>query len=410
MKLQCQVEIVNRLHSNLNIRSNGKYIKSTLALGKEPKREADYFIIHFSSVNKTGTKYSVKRLKQVFSKCLNEGKTTLRFEEPPHDLCVKSEAIQLKCFMRLLKSCITGDVKNLQIAPLTSLSVTQKDNAPTKLVIRDRSDFPIKGLPRTLESLYINGLKLCNFRRDILLLKQLTILDLSNNAIEKLPAEFGRMPNLCELYLSNNQIGVRGDVDWRWLLGPQITSVLKLLDLSGNKLGHLPQSIWKLQKLVTLKLDNNMLEKLPTTLGRLSTLRYLTISQNEITSLPCSILQCRLEYIDLSENKYDVKETNMAPIQHTPWDFYIGSLVDIASKVVLKQKFFYAPNIIPRTLVEFLDNANMCICGAPVVNNSYYMNKEFELKDFFRVVVFNSNRKSTVTVQCYFCSPKCFNR
>lgn len=192
MKLQCQVEIVNRLHSSLNIRSNGKYVKSTLALGKEPKREADYFIIHFSSVNKTGTKYSVKRLKQVFSRCLNEGKTTLRFEEPPHDLCVKSEPIQLKCFMRLLKSCITGDTKNIKIAPLASLSVTHKDNAPTKLIIRDRSDFPIKGLPRTLESLYINGLKLCNFRRDILLLKQLTVLDLSNNAIEKLPAEFGK--------------------------------------------------------------------------------------------------------------------------------------------------------------------------------------------------------------------------
>lgn len=192
MKLQCQVEIVNRLHSSLNIRSNGKYVKSTLALGKEPKREADYFIIHFSSVNKTGTKYSVKRLKQVFSRCLNEGKTTLRFEEPPHDLCVKSEPIQLKCFMRLLKSCITGDAKNIKIAPLASLSVTHNDNAPTKLIIRDRSDFPIKGLPRTLESLYINGLKLCNFRRDILLLKQLTVLDLSNNVIEKLPAEFGK--------------------------------------------------------------------------------------------------------------------------------------------------------------------------------------------------------------------------
>lgn len=192
MKLQCNVEIVNRLHSNINIRSSGKYLKSTLALCKEPKCATEYFIIHFSTVNKTGTKYKVKGLKQVFVKCLNEGKATLRFEEPPHDLCIKSEAIQLKCFMRLLKSCITGDTKGLQLTNLSNICVIAKDNAPTKLVVRDRSEFPTKGLPRTLESLYLSGLKLCNFRRDILLLRQLVLLDLSNNEIEKIPAEFGK--------------------------------------------------------------------------------------------------------------------------------------------------------------------------------------------------------------------------
>lgn len=138
--------------------------------------------------------------------------------------------------------------------------------------------------------------------------------------------------------------------------------------------------------------------------------RYLTISQNEFNSLPCSILQCQLEYIDLSENKFDSKEKPISPVKYSLWDFCIGNLKDMAARVVLKHKFFYAPNIIPRTLVEFLDDANMCICGAPAVNNNYYVYKEFELKDFFRVVVFNSNRKSTMTIQCYFCSGRCFNR
>lgn len=32
----------------------------------------------------------------------------------------------------------------------------------------------------------------------------------------------GRMPNLCELYLSNNQLGVKDEVDWRWLLNAQV--------------------------------------------------------------------------------------------------------------------------------------------------------------------------------------------
>ncbi|XP_063383331.1 leucine-rich repeat protein 1 [Cydia fagiglandana] len=410
MKLQCQVEVVNRLHCALNVRKSGKYLKSTLAIGKEPKSETEYFILHFSSVNKTGTKYRVKSIKQVFVKCLNEGKATIRFEEPPHDLCIKSETIQLKCFMRILKSCITGDAKDLQLGTLSSISVTSKDNAPTKLVIHDRSEFPVKGLPRTLESLHINGLGLCNFRRDILLLKLLTVLDLSNNEIDKIPPEFGRMPNLCELYLASNKLGTQKETNWKWLFGPQITKSLKLLDLSSNQLTQLPKAIWKLQKLVTLKLDNNQLEKLPGPIGRISTLRYLTISRNTLSSLPCSLMQCNLEYLDISANNFNHHIENPEFKQHSPWDFYVGSLVHLASKVVLKHRMFYAPNIIPWTLVEFMDNANMCVCGMPVVNDMYFRNKEYELKDFFRVVVFDNNRASTVAFECYYCSPRCFSR
>ncbi|KAM3965563.1 leucine-rich repeat protein 1 [Aphomia sociella] len=410
MKLLCQVEIINRLHSSLNVRSVGKYLKSTLALGKEPKAKNEYFIIHFSSVNKTGTKYKVKSMKQVFVKCLNDGKITIRFEEPPHDICIKAEVIQLKCFLRLLKSCVTGDVKEQQLSNLSNISVTSKDIAPTKLIILDRSEFPSKGLPRTLETLHIVGLKLCNFRRDILLLRHLVVLNLSNNEMETIPPEFGRMPNINELHLANNQLGTREEVDWRWLLGPQLIKVLKLLDLSGNKLKYLPKSIWKLQKLVTLKLDDNLLTRLPATLGRINSLRYITISKNMLSSLPCSMLQCRLEYIDLSSNKFHHIEVSTQWNKHSPWEYYIGSLVNLSSKVVLRNKFGYAPNIIPWTLVDFLDNANMCVCGAPVVNDHFYLNKEFELKDYFRVVVFDNNRNSTVDFECYFCSPKCFSR
>lgn len=85
---------------------------------------------------------------------------------------------------------------------------------------------------------------------------------------------------------------------------------------------------------------------------------------------------------------------------------YVGSLVHLASKVVLKHKTFYAPNIIPWTLVDFLDNSNMCVCGNPVVNEVFYL-MEFDLKTFFNVVVFDNYRNSSVEFECYFCSPVC---
>lgn len=37
-----------------------------------------------------------------------------------------------------------------------------------------------------------------------------------------IPLIAGRMPNLCELYLSNNQLGNKEEIDWRWLLGLQV--------------------------------------------------------------------------------------------------------------------------------------------------------------------------------------------
>lgn len=192
MKLVCQIEVVNRLHANANVRSSGKYLKSTLALGKEPKRDKEFFLIHFSSTNRSGTKYKIKCIKQVFVKCLSEGKATIRFEQPPHDLCIKCEVIQLKCFLRLLKSCITGDNNEKQLTNLSNISVTSCDTAPSKMTIHNRCEIPIKGFPRTLEYLYMSSLKLFNFRRDILLLNRLVFLDLSNNEIEKLPVEMGK--------------------------------------------------------------------------------------------------------------------------------------------------------------------------------------------------------------------------
>ncbi|CAG4944118.1 unnamed protein product [Parnassius apollo] len=407
MKLVCNVEVVNRLHANVNIRSSGKYLKSTLVLGKEPKRDKDFFLIHFSSANKSGNKYRIKCIKQVFVKCLNEGKATIRFEEPPHDICIKSEAIQLKCFLRLLKSCITGDTDNSQLSNLANIGVTSVESAPLKMTIRDRSEFPIKGFPRTLEYLYLAGLKICNFRRDILLLNRLVLLDLSNNEIEKFPPEMGRMTSLRELYVSKNNLGL--NVDWRWLLGPNITKTLKLLDISDNKIKYLPKAIWKLGKLVTLKVNNNEIRKIPATVGRIQTLRYLDISRNKLESLPCSLLQCRLEHIDLSSNNFNYcTQIQSEENKLGAWQLYINSLIHLASKVVLKHKLFYAPNILPLTLVEFLDNANMCLCGNPVVSDEYYVVREFELKDYFRVVVFDNNRNSSIRFECFFCSSRCY--
>lgn len=144
--------------------------------------------------------------------------------------------------------------------------------------------------------------------------------------------------------------------------------------------------------------------------------RYLTISNNQLSSLPCSLMQCRLEHIDLSSNTFHIRQEVAKQDSQSHWDVYVSNLVHIASKVVLKNKLYYAPHLIPWTLIEFLDNAHTCVCGAPVVNDILHVDKAFDLKEFFRVVVFDSvtspglaSSSSKVNFECYFCSPRCFS-
>lgn len=118
-------------------------------------------------------------------------------------------------------------------------------------------------------------------------------------------------------------------------------------------------------------------------------------------------MQCRLEQIDISSNKF-IYHNIPNPQNIQTVKIYMGSLVSIASKVVLRHKLFYDRSTIPWTLVEFLDNANMCICGMPVVD-TVFINKEFDLKEYFRAVVCDAHA-SRVDFECYFCSSVCLKK
>lgn len=407
MKLQCLVNVVNKIHDQLNIRSSGKFVKSTLAIGKEARNDKEYFIMHFSPANKLGTKYKVKKIKNVLVKYVSEGKTTIQFEEPPVELMIRCEVLQLKSFLNLLKLCIVGETNNSKISELSNISVTPKDYAPTKLEITKRSQIPAKGLARSLERLKINDIRLFTFRKDILNLRNLIVLDLSNNEIEKLPEELGSMQSLQELYLSNNRLGINESFDWKWLLGPKFLKSLRLLTLNGNHLTYLPPSIWKLESLITLDLSNNKFKTLPSTLGRLMSLRLLKISNNYLESLPCSILNLRLHSIDISQNRFpdfsDVEESSTQSI----WNRFVGNLVNLCAQTVIRKRIYYGPDNLPLTLIKMLDDAYYCICGEPILTLEP-VKKDLQLKDACEIVIFdNSVRSSVVPFDCTFCSLAC---
>jgi len=64
---------------------------------------------------------------------------------------------------------------------------------------------------------------------------------------------------------------------------------LEILDLVGNQLTEIPESIGNLTNLEWLGLDKNQLKKLPQWIGNLTNLKVLNLSNNQLTELPESI-------------------------------------------------------------------------------------------------------------------------
>lgn len=151
-----------------------------------------------------------------------------------HDLVIQSKVIQLKSFLRVLKLGLSkNDQSSFPI--ITNLKLKDINSAQnTKLIIMKNSDYPtLKGFPKTVEELSILGLQKRSFDRQILSLKLLRVLNLTNNEISSLPKEIGCLPYLQELIVAQNHLG-KSESNWRWINQAAIKKNLRLLDIRCN--------------------------------------------------------------------------------------------------------------------------------------------------------------------------------
>ncbi|KAJ8934464.1 hypothetical protein NQ314_013339 [Rhamnusium bicolor] len=407
MKIVCNVFVGNRLLPSLSINKPRKHVKSTLALCKHPKSE-DYCIILFSGQNKNGTKYSLKgNIKQVLTKFVNEGKCTIQFSKPEHDLFIQCDVIQLKGFLHLLKRALENKIsdKELSFSSMAVMPVKQKDIAPTKMNIIKRSDYPVKGFPRTLEELHINDVRRCGVDKGIMNLMKLRILDLSNNCIEYIPEELSKLPNLKELNVSHNLLGKASLKQWSWMEG-YLSKSLLLLDMSYNELTFVPNQICKLHKLTTLNLNNNSIKTLPAGIGNLRNLRIFSASNNSLVVLPGSIKKLKLQSIDISNNNFEQCIPNGAAIFSKPLP--VSMLKEYAARKVLSARLLYPPGSLPLTLIDYLDNAKFCVCGKACFELYLRSSHNLLLGNIAESVSSSAGDMMYVPIDCYFCSLRCF--
>uniref|UniRef100_A0A4W6F7W7 LRRNT domain-containing protein n=1 Tax=Lates calcarifer TaxID=8187 RepID=A0A4W6F7W7_LATCA len=188
------------------------------------------------------------------------------------------------------------------------------------------TEYPTEGLPKNTTSLTIQYTNITSISEEHLsatpLLQELHLysnhlqqlssnllrgvphlhtIDLTDNKLAHLPADVFSHAPLCSLVLKNNQIE-KADAEWF----PDNSS-LTWLDLSGNHLRKIPATFFqKLPHLENLDLSDNRLETFPAdSLDLLTKLERLNLQSNKLDTLDASTFQStrNLTHLFLARNK-----------------------------------------------------------------------------------------------------------
>lgn len=162
---------------------------------------------------------------------------------------------------------------------------------------------PEIGKLHRLKSLSVAANRLTSLPPELFELKSLERLDITGNALRFVPQGIMSLPNLRQLSFGADDMVIAPE----WLkeckglrelailgngvLGPWIGQMetLSVLRLRGNLLSALPSWLTQLQKLKILHLDANLFVEFPAALIEMSELRSLSLWVNQIDKLPLNI-------------------------------------------------------------------------------------------------------------------------
>ncbi|XP_059815414.1 leucine-rich repeat protein 1 isoform X2 [Hypanus sabinus] len=412
MKLQCEVEVINRMLPTFGMRNRGKGNRAVLSIGKQNDRgiknnSATIHLLICTIKDKSGCKYKLKEnIEQFFTKFVEEGKATIRLKEPAVDVCLnKADVNNLRNFLSALRLAHRGsEIDSISLSNLTPVKTSEVEKPKTKMVITSRKDYPITtNFPYSLEFLQVSFCKLARVDMRMLCLRRLRKLDLSNNHIRKLPATIGDLACLSVLVLHNNYL----ETFSIGLCNSTLQKSLQFLDLSHNHLRALPLQFCQLQELVHLKLDDNELVQLPYRIGQLTKLRFLTAARNKLPYLPCDFQLLCLENVDLFGNPFE-HPNPLIPTIHLQIPM---TLLESAARATINYRIAYGPHVLPAHLCQDLDLFKRCLCRRPCLNSFIQIVVNLNLHQVSHTVVLVDNMGGTeAPILYYFCSLTCYSQ
>jgi len=172
--------------------------------------------------------------------------------------------------------------------------------APDPQPVFDPTDVPLSrhDLDKILgdREVDVRGKHLNTVHKAIYMCKNAESINLSNNHIKYLPANFCDYFDLYSLDVSRNRLSA---------LPSNIDSLsnLQILNVAKNELKELPSGLFKLKELEALDVSKNKLTKISSDIGNLSSLQMLSVAKTGISTLPSSMSKLKeLVELDVSGN------------------------------------------------------------------------------------------------------------
>ena len=450
MQLSTDLMISNRITSNLKTKS--KISQALITVGQRNKNEnisnnrfkdgSIYLMVNMAKDNTYGTSYKVSDILKLGSKAhhksrlnvkiydrrLKEGKLTLRFVEPEHDLFISNaDPTQLETFVNVLKNAHNSESHYQQLSDLKPVSKNKIQKYSSTLYINNRQDYPTKeaGFSQCLKSLKIQNLQMKIIDLRICHLKHLMCLDLSGNVFKNIPIELLQLRSLKELNFSNNRIT---EIPHRFCENKHFCNQLLLLNLEGNRLSILPQNLTNFLNLVTLNLKDNFFSSLPCGLfQKMTKLRFLYLSGCKyLEKLPSTFFDTpRLDSLHADRlpkifRRIDYRNyiSNCHEDVICDTTTNIPSLLDISSGFILKHPLLWSKvqeneNFIPSVIKQYLKTLVRCYCQSTCLPSSCLIKElRYRFEDAMKLVtrdIMADILNGTVNFECIFCSRKCKN-
>ncbi|ELQ10465.1 protein kinase domain protein [Pseudomonas fluorescens BRIP34879] len=186
---------------------------------------------------------------------------------------------------------------------------------------------------------------LTEFPREIFeLADSLEILNLTGNALSRLPDDLHRLTRLRVLFCSDNAF-----TELPASLGQCAT--LSMIGFKANQISHVPAAALPPQ-LRWLILTDNRISQLPDELGRRPLLQKLMLAGNRLAQLPESLANCRsLELVRIAANRLPHLPRWLLTLPSLTWLAYAGNPVEMAADLASEDA---TPNI-PWTDLELGD-------------------------------------------------------
>ena len=225
------------------------------------------------------------------------------------------------------------------------------------------TQFPLKilSLADSLEILNLTGNHLKSLPDEFGCLQKLRIAFFSNNSFEQLPAVLSQCPNLSMVGFKSNKLTTIAE--------NTLPSSVRWLILTDNRIEQVPTDLGRLSQLQKLMLAGNQLRSLPVEMVKCQNLELIRLSANQLTTLPPWLLTLpRLSWLGYSGNPLG-DSTSPTPPSLFEIDWAALTIQNLlgegASGMIFKGSWALGPNQIVDVAIKVF-KGNVTSDGFPV--------------------------------------------